>query len=143
MQRAAASGRPAGGRSAAAGAQRRPRIDVDLPADELTVDMCLFASVAYEIEPFARRTGNRHQDDVGARLEDDPSHLVRGAQDGRAEQALPPEPRIVVDEADKLFAGCLAKLTCETPAAPACAHDEDAPARAGSAQFRDASIRGA
>src|SRR4051795_7009172 len=85
----------------------------DLAADDPAVDAGLDTRVEDEVEPCARRVGDRDEDEVRPRLGDDLRHLLGCAQYRHADQAPAPEPRVVVDEADDLLAWRLAQFPRE------------------------------
>src|SRR5260221_201064 len=73
---------------------------------------------------------DRHQHDVGLVSLQQPFELVRAADDGHAVDAAPPQPRVVIDEAEHPLAGRLAKLAHQAAAGAAGADDQRAAARA-------------
>src|SRR5207302_9038979 len=82
------------------------------------------ARIDDEPELLPRRIGNRDENRVRARPDEDRLDLHQSAQDEDALQAPPREARIIVDEADDLLAAGLAQLAQQAAAAAPRTHDQ-------------------
>src|SRR5882724_5404147 len=84
------------------------RIEVGFAADEAARHLRERARVDDEPEALARRVGNRDENGVWTCARENSFDLSGAAQHWDALQPSPRQPRIVVHEADHLFAGRLA-----------------------------------
>src|SRR5439155_23281094 len=126
-----------GGALIGCGAEHDARIEDLVASHEPARHVGERAGVDDEPELLARRIGNRDENRVRARPDEDRLDLHQSAQNGDALQPPAREARLVVDEADDLLAAGLAQLAEQASAAATRADDQRAPAPAASGQGRD------
>src|SRR6516162_5521189 len=105
------------GRSLDACSEDDDGVEVELAAHEATGYLRTLAGRDHAVEPFAGRTGDGDEDDVGVDAVEHGVDLVEAAEDGYALETAAAQARVVVHEADDLLAGGLAQLAEEAAAA--------------------------
>src|SRR4029077_7919523 len=117
-------------------------VEVRVAPDEAARQLGQSAGVHHEAESLPGSLGNRDEHGVRAGPRENQLDLAGVAQVRDALQPAPGQPRIVVDEADDLLAGCLTQFAEETSPTSACPHDAGPVALGTAGERRDAAHEG-